>query len=101
MRKKEQKKDGAVRPEDVPGGAFYCIVGCWVWSDHWNNLSTRHGWFIHSPPPYMHITTGLTFDELQKIAKHSGGGGGGGLGASVRPCVCRLERPGPADTARS
>lgn len=37
----------------------------------------------HPPHTHTHNTAGLTFDELQKIAKHSGGGGAGGLGAFV------------------
>lgn len=79
MKRKDQKKDGAVRPEDVPGGAFIdACVAC-----------DRMGWglvvhrYAHvSTHPRYTMTAGLTFDELQKIAKH---GGGGGLGTWSHP----------------
>lgn len=54
MKKKEQKKDGAVRPEDVPGGAFYFIIGC-GWSDGMERLvhSNTHDSLIRGSPPQL------------------------------------------------
>jgi len=65
--KKAKKGDGAVRPEDVQGGE--CHASCGRRGGREGGMHTHDT--LH-PLRFIRLT-GLSFDDMQKIAKHSGG----------------------------